>query len=126
MKNWIKSLLFSFSLLVANAAMSQMNDFNYMESVAGNATISSTFCLTLDSNDSLHEYYVADISHLGFTSEKEAQKAFGMKQNNRISYIVDFSNQRVFARIYNDRIPQDATPSVAWWNDYLTQVCSNY
>ena len=90
----------------------------------GTATLDANYCLTLNTDQPLNEFYSADISGLGFDTELDAKKTFGMKSNNLITYSVDYSNNRVIAHLHLDRTrePKD----LQWWSDYLKTVCGQY
>lgn len=99
-------------------------DFNALETDAGNASIDQNYCLSLNVNEGLAEVYIFDISQFGFVSAEEATKAFNLRSNNLVSYAVDFSNNRVFAKIHTNRIPDGEIASVDWWNNYFSSLCS--
>ena len=90
----------------------------------GAASMDANFCLTLNAEEPLHEFYVADISAFGFDTEIDAKKTFGMKSNNLITYSVDYANNQVIARLHLDRTGEPK--SLEWWNEYLHSVCELY
>ncbi len=121
---FFKQTLILFSLLLAfNFAHGQM-DFDALSNDAGSSTMDQNYCLSLDTNEPLVEVYEFDISSLGFTSSEEATKVFNRISNNLVSYVVDFNNNRGFAKIYNSRIPDGEVGTVIWWNSYLSNLCN--
>ena len=124
MKHLKKTLCLLAFIAISGITFSQI-DFSVLEAESENATIDANYCLILDSGAALSDYYEFDISQLGLSSSEEAYKAFGRCSNNLVSYIVDFDNQRVFARIYNDRIPDGEIGTVSWWNIYLNSLCGD-
>lgn len=90
----------------------------------GVAEIDANYCLTLDADEPLREYYTADISAYGFETELEANKVFGTKSNNLITYEVDFANERVIAHLHLDRT--SAPYNKEWWTAYLLDTCDKY
>ena len=123
MKYFKHSLILLTFLTAFNSSFSQM-DFNAMEANAGNATMDQNFCLTLDITEPLVDIYMFDISTLGFADNDAATKKFNRISNNLISYVADYDNNRGFARVYSDRIPDGETASVVWWNNYLINLCN--
>ncbi len=117
MKNlFLFLLLFTFN---SNSIFSQ-NTPN--PSDIGTATISSTFCVTLNGNEELKKFYTINISALNFTSEAAAKKAFNKISNNYLSYRVDFAHQTVLLKVNSNRTKTVQT--VAWWNEYLASKCN--
>lgn len=90
----------------------------------GSASMDANFCLTLNAEEPLHEFYVVDISAFGFATETDAKKTFGMKSNNLITYNVDFANNLVIAHLHLDRTGEPK--SLEWWSEYLLSVCELY
>ena len=115
-------ILFAF-ILAGKLGLAQM-DFNALANNSGNSSMDQNYCLSLDTNEPLVEVYEFDISQLGFVSAEEATKVFNRISNNLISYVVDYDNNRGFAKIYNDRIPDGETGTVIWWNNYLSNLCN--
>lgn len=89
--------------------------------VTGTASISDSYCVTLDDSKSIQKFYEIDISHLGFATEYDAKKKFGHISNNLLTYKVDFESKVVILHVHNDRT--DSPKGVIWWNDYLTSLC---
>lgn len=90
----------------------------------GNAELSNSYCLTIDEDLPIQEYYQADISEFGFTDEVEAKKVFGTKCNNLITYTVNFEANTVIAHLHLDRT--SAPMDREWWSEYLLSVCGLY
>ena len=88
------------------------------------AVFSDNYCLTLDEDLPVQEFYVADISAFGFADVIEAKKVFGTKSNNLITYNVNFETHTVIAHLHLDRT--SAPMDRAWWSEYLTSVCGLY
>ena len=87
----------------------------------GNAVISSNYCLVIDNTIPLQEYYVADASSLGWTSQAHAKKMCGHHSNNLVGYTPDYENNKMLIHIYVERTyePRD----FAWWKNYLMSIC---
>ena len=85
------------------------------------ATVDLNYCVQLDPASEVGEYYEMDITAFGFTDETEAKKQFMTRANNYISYYVDLSEQKAFARVHLDRTPEPQ--DIVWWNDYLLSLC---
>ena len=85
------------------------------------ATISDSYCVTIDATQPLQDYYEINIAHLGFADAEAAETKFGFIQNNLVTYYVDFANSKVIMELHLDRTydPKDA----AWWSEYLTSLC---
>jgi hypothetical protein len=88
------------------------------------AELSNTYCLTLDEDLPIQEYYQADITAFGFSNAVEAKKVFGTKCNNLITYTVDFESNLVVAHLHLDRT--SAPYDRAWWSAYLLSTCELY
>jgi len=89
--------------------------------VSGTASISDSYCVTLDDSKPIQKFYEISISHLGLETEYDAKKKFGYISNNLLTYKVDFENDRVILQVHNDRT--GSPKGVAWWNDYLSSLC---
>ncbi|MFT5823091.1 MAG: hypothetical protein ACI8ZM_004351 [Crocinitomix sp.] len=88
------------------------------------AELSNTYCLTIDGDLPIQEYYQADITAFGFSNAIEAKKVFGTKCNNLITYIVDFEANIVVAHLHLDRT--SAPHGREWWSAYLISTCELY
>lgn len=86
------------------------------------ATISDSYCVSIDATQPLQDYYEIDIAHLGFVDAESAQAKFGFIQNNLMTYYVDFTNLKVIMELHLDRT--NDPKNVAWWSEYLTSLCS--
>ncbi|WP_027421128.1 hypothetical protein [Crocinitomix catalasitica] len=117
----LKGIFIAAILLFSSASFSQetADPISY-----GTATISADFCVVLDAENPIQEYYKASLADLGFESEAEAVKQCGYKHNNLYTLEVDYANNEVLIKIHTDRTsaPQD----VAWWNTYFVDLCSQY
>lgn len=85
------------------------------------ATVTTDYCVQLDTNVPLAEFYKIDITPFGFTTFADAHAQFGRISNNLLTYTVDIDNQCVILQVHLDRteVPHD----LAWWNDYLNSLC---
>lgn len=88
------------------------------------ATLNENFCLTFVDDSPIQEFYIADISALGFENEQEAKNVFGTKSNNLITYTVDFPNNRVQAQLHLNRLSESRDKT--WWSNYLLDTCDLY
>ncbi|MCG8578102.1 MAG: hypothetical protein MI810_24695 [Flavobacteriales bacterium] len=87
------------------------------------ATVSADYCVILDPTKPVAEWYEMDITDFGFTDETTARNQFLQRSNNLISYNVDLSEQKAYARVHLDRTP---TPQdIVWWNNYLSTLCTS-
>jgi hypothetical protein len=115
---YLKKLVLICTLLFSTMAFSQ----DIEEAITyGSAVIEGESCITLDVDSPLQEFYVADASALGFTTQAEMRKYCGGHQNNLVSLQEDFANNQILIRIHTDRTydPKDLT----WWNEYLQSIC---
>ncbi len=87
----------------------------------GVATITDSYCITLNDSESIQNFYSIDISALGLETEYDAKKKFGYISNNLLTYKVDFENTKVILEVHVDRTAKPE--NVAWWNDYLDSLC---
>ena len=115
--NNLKRILFLFAITMASFSFGQTAD----EGPAGEATISSSFCVVLDADVAVTTLYRADASALGWASEAEAKKACGFHSNNLVTYEQDFANNEIIIHIHTDRT--SAPHDIAWWNEYLDSLC---
>ena len=86
------------------------------------ATVSDEFCVQLDADQAVAEWYEMEIVHLGFTNQEDAQKAFWTRANNYVSYVVKHSENKVYVHVHIDRTP--VAQDVTWWNTYFTSLCA--
>jgi len=86
------------------------------------ATVTEDFCVSLNADQPIAEWYVMDITLLGFTNQEEAEKAFWSRSNNYVTYQVKLDENKAYAKIWIGRtqVPHDIT----WWNSYLGSICS--
>lgn len=112
-----KALTVCAGLLAATASFGQPEgDFDY-----ATATITEEFCVSLDTEVEVSEYYEIDISHLALESEIEAKNKFGYIDNNLLTYSVDFAAEKAYLHIHLDRTaePKD----IVWWSAYIESLC---
>lgn len=115
MKNRIKCSSILFATLAASAIYAQ-DEIDY-----GYASITPEYCVTIDADLPVKNFYVIDIDHLHISDEIQAIEKFGHIENNLISYSVDLVEQKAYLELHLDRTtePQD----VLWWSAYLTSLC---
>lgn len=88
----------------------------------GEATVTDdTYCVSLNADQPVQEYYELNIASQGFTTFEDAHRIYGAISNNLLTYKVDIDNQRVILQVHIDRTeePQD----IVWWNAYLESLC---
>ena len=114
----MKALLTLLAISLASLSFSQ----DWKEGIVfSTATITEDYCVQLDADNPVQEWYEMDITHLGFASQDEANKAFWSRANNLVSYNVDLSENKAYARVHLDRTPEPK--DINWWNDYLNSLC---
>lgn len=87
----------------------------------GSASIDNNMCVSLDATSPLKNFYVIDISALGFENEEEAWKQFGYIADNLLTYHVFYSEQKVTLQLHLERTDEN---TVSWWNAYLENKCA--
>lgn len=85
------------------------------------ATISASYCVVLDNTSEIKEFYAADASALGWTSEADAIKKCGFYTNNLVTYQADYANGKILVHIHTDRTYEPE--NIIWWNEYLQSIC---
>lgn len=87
----------------------------------GTATVTEEYCVSLDTELPIAEYYTIDISHLHLITELEAVNKFGFISNNLLTYKVNFADETVYLHVHLDRTttPKD----IHWWNEYVESLC---
>lgn len=85
------------------------------------ATITTEYCVNLDPDAAISEYYEIDISHLHLPSEIEANDKFGHINNNLLTYTVDFEASKAYLHVHLDRTPEPR--DIVWWNSYIESLC---
>ncbi len=113
--------LLRFFIIFSLSQTSIFAQINSESSDTGIATITDSYCVTLNTNEELKEVYKINISAFNFPSEIDAKKAFGKISNNYLSYKVDYEQQVVFLKVHSDRTV--TLNSVFWWNEYLLNKC---
>lgn len=115
MKNLIKcsSILF--------AICSPLGIFAQDEIDYGAASISPEYCVLIDADSPVKNFYIIDIDHLHIADEIEAVDKFGHIENNLISYTVDLVEHKAYLELHLDRTsePKD----ILWWSAYLNSLC---
>ena len=85
------------------------------------ATIDEDYNVALDTSSPITAFYKADISHLGFTSEEEAETTFKyFLTANLVSTEVNYPENLVVIHIHIESLPADATHEQL--NTYLNQL----
>lgn len=85
------------------------------------ATLTEDFYLTLDPSVPVAEYYLVDISHMGFTTEAEAIKSCrNYLSGNLISNQVFFSENYLIVHIHTEYLGGDL--DYAKVQNYLNQL----
>ncbi|MFT5822167.1 MAG: hypothetical protein ACI8ZM_003423 [Crocinitomix sp.] len=109
------TLLLAF-LLAPMSIFAQDEEIEY-----GTATVSEAYCVSLNTETPISEYYSIDISHLDVATELEAVNNFGFISNNLLTYTVDFAAEKAYLHVHLDRTssPKD----ILWWNDYIISLC---
>lgn len=85
------------------------------------ATITDEYCVSLDTDLPIAEFYEIDISHLELASETEALNKFGYINNNLLTYTVNFAAEKAYLQIHLDRTAEPM--DILWWNDYINSLC---
>ncbi len=115
MKNVRTSSLILFVLMLPFSGIAQ-------DAIAyGSGTISDTYCVTIDTESPVTEFYQLDISHLHLADSLDAANKFGHIENNLVAYTVDLESQTAYLHIFLDRtvVLKDSV----WWNAYLETLC---
>ena len=109
------TLLLAF-ILAPMSMFAQDEEIEY-----GTATVSSEYCVNLDTEAAISEYYVIDISHLAIATELDAVNNFGFISNNLLTYSVDYAAEKAYLHVHLDRTssPKD----IVWWNEYIISLC---
>lgn len=115
MKNRIKCSSILFATLASSAIYAQ-DEIDY-----GSASISPEYCVTIDADSPVKNFYVIDIDHLHISDEIQAIEKFGHIENNLISYSVDLVEQKAYLELHLDRTAE--LQDVLWWSAYLTSLC---
>ena len=112
--------LTKFTLLLAfvcsSTSMFAQDEIDY-----ATATVTEEYCVSLDTESPISEYYEIDISHLGLTTELEAVGRFGFISNNLLTYTVDFESETAHLHVHLDRT--SSPQGITWWNDYVNSLC---
>ncbi|NOQ75350.1 MAG: hypothetical protein GQ574_25290 [Crocinitomix sp.] len=87
----------------------------------GTATVTEEYCVSLNTEVPISEYYSIDISHLDITTELEAVNNFGFISNNLLTYSVDFAAEKAYLHVHLDRT--SAPKDIIWWNEYVNSLC---
>ena len=105
-----------WAFLLASTSSFAQDEIEY-----GTATVSEEYCVSLDTDSAISEYYSIDISHLNLLTELEAVNNFGFISNNLLTYSVDYAAETAYLHVHLDRTssPKD----IVWWNDYVNSLC---
>ena len=117
MKYLYKFLFLICPFLIAN------NSYSQVEPSYPSATINSEFCVGISMDSPLSEFYTIDISGLSFESELDAVNKFGFICNNLITYVVNYSENKVILHLHLDRTYEPM--NLEWWGDYLDSRCNS-
>jgi hypothetical protein len=117
MKYLYKFLFLICPFLIAN------NSYSQVEPSYPSATINSEFCVGISMDSPLSEFYTIDISGLSFESELDAVNKFGFICNNLITYVVNYSENKVILHLHLDRTYEPM--NLEWWGDYLDSRCDS-
>jgi hypothetical protein len=87
----------------------------------GTATVSEEYCVSLNTESPISEFYSIDISHLHLDTELEAINNFGFISNNLVTYTVDYAAETAYLQVHLDRTssPKD----ILWWSEYINSLC---
>ena len=118
MKFW-KSALFGLALIGLSTTASAQLDFSSIS--AAPAYLSPEKCISLDVSAPVQEFYVMDITVLGFASEADAELACNRDLSNLITLHLDYASNQVYLQIHTDRMPEAHT--IQWWNAYVNEYC---
>lgn len=111
----LKKVLLAFIAIAPVMSLAQ-EDESY-----ATATITTEYCVSLDSEATISEFYEIDISHLHLPSEIEANNKFGYINNNLLTYTVDFEASKAYLHVHLDRTPEPK--DIVWWNSYIESLC---
>jgi len=109
------------SSLTLFALMLPLSMFGQDEITYGSGTITDSYCVTIDTEFPVTEFYQLDISHLHIVDSIDALNKFGHIENNLVSYTVDLESQTAYLQLFLDRTvgPKD----IVWWSAYLETLC---
>jgi len=115
MKNLIKCSSILFAIFSPFGIFAQ-DEIDY-----GSASITPEFCVTIDAETPVKNFYVIDIVHLHISDDIDAVNKFGHIENNLISYTVDLVEQKAYLELHLERTtePKD----VFWWSAYVASLC---
>lgn len=87
----------------------------------GSASITPEFCVTIDAETPVKNFYVIDIDHLHISDDIDAVNKFGHIENNLITYTVDLVEQKAYLELHLERTaePKD----ILWWSAYVNSLC---
>ncbi len=117
MNNLLVSAFIFLSLTISAQSFAQyVDEVEYLS-----ASITTEYCVSLDSSSPVGEYYEMDISHLHLSTEKDANDRFGFISNNLLTYVVDFEENKVYLQVHLNRTPEPK--DIVWWNSYIDSLC---
>ncbi|MCH2233441.1 MAG: hypothetical protein MK078_04230 [Crocinitomicaceae bacterium] len=117
-------LLKDLYLTLIGAALLAFNTYAQESSTYGNAILDAPACITLSDDEPLKVHYEMSISELGFTTEEELDVWKGHYSNNLITLSGDFSAGKAYIQLHNERMSE--AKDLAWWNAYLSDLCTYY
>ena len=100
-----------------------INSYSQEDAAYPSATMDSEFCVSISMASPLSEFYTIDISELTFESELDAINKFGFICNNFITYVVNYSENKVVLQLHLDRTYEPM--NLEWWGDYLESRCAS-
>ena len=117
----LKRALLGIALLGLSTTASAQMDFSSI--TAGTATLSPEKCITIDISQPVQEYYVFDMTALGFTSEAEAAKHCNTDLSNLLTVHLDYPNNQIYLQVHTGRLTEAKT--IEWWGNYVSEYCFN-
>ena len=116
---FLKRALLGIALLGLSTTASAQMDFSSI--TAGTATLTPEKCISIDVTEPVQEYYVFDITPLGFASEEEAAQYCNTDLSNLLTVYLDYPNTQVYLQLHTDRLTE--TKTVEWWSNYIGGYC---
>ena len=116
---YLKKALFGILFLAAPFAGSSQIDFTTIS--AGTANLTPEKCISIDVTSPVQEFYVFDITPLGFASEEEAAQYCNTDLSNLLTVYLDYPNTQVYLQLHTDRLTE--TKTVEWWSNYIGGYC---
>ena len=117
----LKRALLGITFLALSTTASAQMDFSSIS--AGAASLSADNCITLDLSQPIQEFYVFDMTPLGFTSEAEAAKHCNTDLSNLLTVHLDYPNTQIYLQVHTGRLTEAKT--IEWWGNYVSEYCFN-